>query len=77
MPVATLIIKYVPHLRMIGYVLAGAVGLFALHLIMKMVLGISGIAPTRTVIGLIAQALAGGVGGYLFHLLSMKRTSEG
>jgi hypothetical protein len=42
-----------------------------------MVLGISGIAPTRTVIGLIAQALAGGVGGYLFHLLSMKRTSEG
>jgi hypothetical protein len=67
----------VPHLRMIGYVLAGAVGLFALHLIMKMVLGISGIAPTRTVIGLIAQALAGGVGGYLFHLLSMKRTSEG
>ena len=75
MPVATLIIKYVPHLRMIGYVLAGAAGLFALHLIMKMVLGLSGIAPTRSVVGLIAQALAGGVGGYLFHLTSMKRTT--
>lgn len=73
MPVATLIIKYVPNLRLIGYVLAGAAGLVAIHVILKMVLGISGIAPTRTVVGLVAQAIAGGVGGYLFHLVSMKR----
>jgi hypothetical protein len=75
MPIAALIIKYVPNLRIIGYVLAGAAGLLAIHLIMKMVLGFSGIAPTRTVVGLLAQAIAGGVGGYLFHLLSMKRTA--
>jgi len=74
MPVATLIIKYVPNLRTIGYVLAGAAGLVAIHLIMKMVLGFSGIAPTRTIVGLLAQAIAGGVGGYLFHILSMKPT---
>lgn len=74
MPVATLIIKYVPNLRTIGYVLAGAAGLLAIHLIMKMVLGFSGIAPTRTIVGLLAQAIAGGVGGYLFHILSMKPT---
>jgi hypothetical protein len=76
MPVAALIIKYVPNLRLVGYVLAGAVGLVAIHVIMKMLLGFSGIAPTRTMIGLLAQALAGGVGGYLFHLLSLKRTAE-
>ncbi|MFP6807876.1 MAG: hypothetical protein VB957_11955 [Pseudomonadales bacterium] len=76
MPVATLIIKYVPNLRMIGYVLAGAVGLVAIHMIMKMLLGFSGIAATRTVVGLLAQAVAGGVGGYMFHLLSMKRVTE-
>jgi hypothetical protein len=75
MPVATLIIKFVPNLRLVGYVLAGAAGLVAIHVIMKMVLGFSGIAPTRTIVGLLAQAIAGGVGGYLFHLLSLKRTA--
>jgi hypothetical protein len=73
MPVATFLIKYAPQLRMLLYVLAGATGLLVIHLILKLVLGISGIAPTRTLVGLIAQAIAGGVGGYLFHVISMKR----
>ncbi|MEH6559437.1 MAG: hypothetical protein V7459_13315 [Oceanicoccus sp.] len=72
MPVATLIIKYFPQQRMTLYVLAGAVGLVAIHVIMKLVLGFSGIAATRTFAGLIAQAIAGGFGGYLFHRVSMK-----
>ena len=74
MPVASFIIKYAPRQRMVLYVLAGAVGLVTIHLTMKLLLGISGIAPTRTVVGLLAQAVAGGVGGYLFHVISMKRT---
>jgi|TARA_B110000495_G_C22899410_1_gene524811 hypothetical protein len=73
MPVATFLIKYAPQLRTLLYVLAGATGLLVIHLILKLVLGISGIAPTRTLVGLIAQAIAGGVGGYLFHVISMKR----
>ena len=73
MPVATFIVKYAPQLRMLLYVLAGATGLVAIHLILKLVLGITGIAPTRTLVGLIAQAIAGGVGGYLFHVISLKR----
>jgi hypothetical protein len=77
MPVATFMIKYVPHQRMILYVLAGAVGLVTIHLLLKLLLGISGIAATRTVVGLIAQAIAGGVGGYLFHVISLKRTDPG
>jgi len=76
LPIAALFIKYMPNLRMIGYVLGGAAGLLAIHLIMKLVLGVSGIAPTRTIIGLLAQAIAGGVGGYLFQLVSMKRTAK-
>ena len=73
MPVARFIIKYVPQQRAILYALAGAVGLVAIHLIMKMVLGLTGIAATRTFVGLLAQAIAGGVGGYLFHRISLNR----
>lgn len=73
MPVARSIIKYVPQQRAILYALAGAVGLVAIHLIMKMVLGLTGIAATRTFVGLLAQAIAGGVGGYLFHRISLNR----
>ena len=72
LPVAALIIKYAPHLRSIGYILAGVTALLAIHMIIKMVFGISGIAPTRTLIGLLAQGVAGGVGGYLFHRLSVQ-----
>jgi Na+-transporting NADH:ubiquinone oxidoreductase subunit NqrE len=70
LPVAAMIIRYAPHLRSIGYILAGITALLAIHMIIKMVFGISGIAPTRTLIGLLAQGVAGGVGGYLFHRLS-------
>lgn len=72
LPVAAMIIKYAPHLRSIGYILAGITALIAIHMIIKMVFGISGIAPTRTLIGLLAQGVAGGVGGYLFHRLSVQ-----
>ena len=72
LPVAAMIIRYAPHLRSIGYILAGITALIAIHMIIKMVFGISGIAPTRTLIGLLAQGVAGGVGGYLFHRLSVQ-----
>jgi hypothetical protein len=70
LPVAFAVVRKNPHLRMIGYVLAGFVALLAMHVIMKAVLGLSGIAPTRTLWGLLAQGVAGGIGGYLFCRLS-------
>ncbi|MDG1702847.1 MAG: hypothetical protein P8I46_01380 [Pseudomonadales bacterium] len=70
LPVAFAVIRKNPHLRMIGYVSAGFVALLAMHVIMKAVLGLSGIAPTRTLWGLLAQGVAGGIGGYLFCRLS-------
>ncbi len=70
LPVAFAVVRKNPHLRMIGYVSAGFVALLAMHVIMKAVLGLSGIASTRTLWGLLAQGVAGGIGGYLFCRLS-------
>jgi hypothetical protein len=70
LPVAFAVVRKNPHLRMIGCVSAGFVALLAMHVIMKAVLGLSGIAPTRTLWGLLAQGVAGGIGGYLFCRLS-------
>lgn len=52
------------------YVLAGFVALVALHQIMYVVLGLTGIAATRTLFGLLAQGLAGAIGGYVYYRLS-------
>jgi nucleoside recognition membrane protein YjiH len=70
LPVAFAVARKNPHLRTLGYVSAGFVALLAMHVIMKAVLGLSGIAPTRTLWGLLAQGVAGGIGGYLFCRLS-------
>lgn len=75
LPVAALIIRFVPNLRLVGYVLAGFVALIAIHVIVKMVFGISGIAPTRTLMGLMAQGVAGAAGGLLFHVLTVKKAA--
>lgn len=70
--VAAGIIRFVPRLRLLGYVSAGFVGLIALHLLLKAVLGLSGIAPTRELTGLLAQGLAGALGGLSFHLVTKR-----
>jgi hypothetical protein len=75
LPVAGLIIRSFPHLRLTGYVLAGVVGLLAMHIIAKAVLDVSAIAATRATIGLVAQGVAGGLGGLLFHLVSLDKSS--
>ena len=71
-PVAAGLFRRKPDLRLFGYMLAGFVALIAMHVIMKMVLGLTGVAPTRTVLGLFAQGVAGAVGGYIVHRLTRK-----
>lgn len=75
LPVAALVIRFLPDLRLVGYVLAGFVALIALHLILKAVLGITGIAPTRELVGLILQGVAGAVGGLAFHYITLQRST--
>ncbi|MFT4798894.1 MAG: hypothetical protein ACI9B8_000276 [Sulfitobacter sp.] len=66
---AGIIIRFVPHLMMIGYVSAGFTSMLALPLLANVVLGAAALAPTREISGLIAQGVAGGIGGYAyFHV---------
>lgn len=75
LPVAALIIRFLPDLRLVGYVSAGFVAMIALHMLAKMVLGVSGIAPTRELTGLVLQGVAGAAGGYAYHWLTRARTA--
>lgn len=70
LPVAAGLTRLAPDHRALLFTLAGFVAILALHLIMKAVLGISAIAATRTLPGLLGQCLAGAVGGCCYHLLS-------
>jgi len=72
MPVATGIIHFVPNLRLVVYVSAGFVAMIAIHPILHAVLGLTGIAPTRELSGLIAQGIAGAAGGYFYHFITSK-----
>lgn len=70
LPVAAGLSKLMPSQRLMLFILAGFVAIVALHLIMKAVLGLSGIAATRTMFGLLSQGVAGAAGGYLYFRLS-------
>jgi hypothetical protein len=61
--------RLLPAQRKLLFVLAGAVALISIHLLIKVVLGLSGVAATRTVAGLLSQGLAGALGGYVFFTL--------
>lgn len=71
LPVAAGLTRLLPSHRAALFTLAGFVAVVALHVILKAVLGLSGIAVTRTLAGLIGQGIAGAVGGYVYHRLSL------
>ncbi|MBT5604285.1 MAG: hypothetical protein HOJ61_18795 [Gammaproteobacteria bacterium] len=74
--VAAQVIQRLPHLRLLGYILAGFVGMVAIHVVLKQVVGISGIAPARTLAGLFAQGVAGALGGYCFYWITQQVGSD-
>jgi hypothetical protein len=63
-PVAALVVRFQPTWRSFGYPLAGAVALLVLHLALQFAIGFTPVAGVRTTAGLIAQMLAGALGGY-------------
>lgn len=75
LPAAAGLLRLVPTQRALLYPLAGFVALVSLHLIMKAVLGVSGIAATRTLPGLLSQGFAGAIGGLCFHALTRSRVA--
>lgn len=54
------------------YALAGFCGLLVVHVSMNGLLGLHAVAPTRTLVGLLCQAGAGALGGWLYFKLSQK-----
>jgi hypothetical protein len=63
-----LVLHWVPQLRMLGYILAGFVGIFTVDYALGALLtsGTHPLPVTRTAIGLLSQCVAGAVGGYVF-----------
>jgi len=74
--VASGLLKVFPSRAQLLYLLAGGVALVAVHMTMKAVLGLSGIAATRTIAGLLSQGLAGVLGGYLFYRIRSGRAGN-
>lgn len=74
--VAAGLLKLFPSHPLLLYVLAGAVAVVTLHLTMKAVLGLSGIAATRSTLGLMGQGLAGALGGYLYFTIRNSATAK-
>lgn len=58
------------------YALAGFSALIAVHSIMNALLGMSGIAATRSMAGLLAQGVAGGLGGWAFYAVAFNHPSK-
>lgn len=69
LPVASGLRKILPAQPLFLYALAGAVAVVTLHLIMKAALGVTAIAATRSIAGLLSQGLAGALGGYLYYTI--------
>jgi len=76
LPVIVLLARLLPGWRRVAYVSGFAVAMIALHLVMPMVLNVHPVAATRTLAGLLAQGLAGAVGGYLFYVVGRSREVE-
>lgn len=73
-PVAYGLQRLLPRQRVLFYTLAGFTAIVALHMIMKAILGVSGIAATRSLPGLLSQGAAGAAGGLCFHALTRRRS---
>lgn len=66
--VAALVVRYLlPGWAAIGYPLAGLTAITATLVIMAFMFDVAPIAGARSVPGVIGQALAGALGGWVFH----------
>ena len=65
--VTHLVLRVLPQLRYLGYILAGGLAIFMLDFSLYKVMGdMHVLAVTRTMIGTLAMCVAGAVGGYVF-----------
>ena len=69
---AGIVIRVLPNLRILGFVVAGIVGVLALVLFFSSFLGTNPSAVTRSSLGLLSQCGAGGMGGLVYALVSQR-----
>jgi hypothetical protein len=70
MPVAVFLGNQLPRARVLLYGLAGAAAVVAIHLLVKALLGLNGLAAVRDLHGLLLQGIAGWFGGYLYFVFT-------
>ena len=75
--VAGLVLRWMPQIQTLGYLLGGFCAIYMMDLLLGAVLtgGTHPLVVTRTTVGLISQCLAGGVAGVVFSLLLNRRAS--
>lgn len=66
-PAASLVMRWLPRWRPVGYALAGGVAVLAIHVVLYQTFSITPIAAARTTAGLTVQALCGALGGWMFR----------
>lgn len=71
-PVAAAAGRFLPRSRPIAYPLAGAAAIVTALLLMNVVLGMMPLAGVRSTLGIVAQGVAGAVGGYVFGAVSRR-----
>jgi len=76
-PAAALLSRLLPDWRRLLYTLAGALAILVALALMNTALSITAIAATRQLSGLLALALAGGLGGLLFAILTSQKEGAG
>jgi hypothetical protein len=68
--VTGLVLRWVPQIRTLGYLVGGFVAIFVMEALMTNVISFHILPVTRTTVGLLSQCLAGAFGGYVFVLLA-------
>lgn len=76
--VAAVLIRFLlPSWGQIGYTLAGAAAVVAIMVIAMQTFGLMPVAGARTFGGMVAQGLAGAVGGFVFGRILLRRPVAG
>lgn len=68
--VTALLTRWWPNIRVVLYVISGALAVIGIHTALNLAFDITPVAAARTTGGLLMQGVAGAAGGYLFARFS-------
>lgn len=74
--IAGIIVKRLPQLRYLGFISAGFVGFYAMHGLIEALAGVNLFWIAKTSMGILFQAIAGAIGGYVFVTIRDKQLRD-